>query len=113
MYDKIVGMCEVNNLSHVMDLKNQLKESKMHKGETIQSFFMTITKIKDQLRTTQEIVPNRELVMTALSGLPSSWDMFITSINNRERIHTFDKLLSLCSQEERLKIPTEENSKAK
>ena len=35
MCDSIVGMYEVKNLSHIMDLKNQLKESKMHKGETI------------------------------------------------------------------------------
>jgi len=104
MYDKIVRMYEVNNLSHIMDLKNQRKKSKMCKGETIQSFFMQITEIRDQLRTAQEIIPNRELVMTALSGLPSSWDMFITSINNRESIPSFDELLALCNQEERLMI---------
>ena len=49
MYDNIVGMYEVKNLSHIMDLKNQLKESKMHKGETIQSIFMRIIEITDQL----------------------------------------------------------------
>lgn len=42
--------------------------------------------------------------MIARSGLPSSWDMFITSINNRERIPSFDELLALCNQEERLMI---------
>ena len=76
----------------------------MHKGETVQSFFIRITEIKDQLRNAQEIIPDRELVMTALSALPSSWDMFITSINNRERIPSFDELLALCNQEERLMI---------
>lgn len=32
MYDNIVNMYEVNNLSHIRELKNQLKESKFHKG---------------------------------------------------------------------------------
>ena len=72
-----------------MDLKNQFKECKTHKGETMQSFFTRITQIKDQLQTAQEIVPDRELVMISLSGLPSSWDMFITSINNREMVPFF------------------------
>lgn len=76
----------------------------MHKGETIQSFFMGITEIRDQLQTAQEIIFDKELVMTALSGLPSPWDMFITSINNRKRIPSFDELLVLCNQEERLMI---------
>ena len=36
MYDKLVGMYEVNNLNHILSLKNQLKDIKMKKGETIQ-----------------------------------------------------------------------------
>lgn len=76
----------------------------MHKGEIVQSFVIRITEIRDQLRTAQETILDRELVMTSLSGLPSSWDMFIASTNNRERIPSFDELLSLCNQEERLMI---------
>lgn len=66
MHDKIVGRYDVNNLSHIMELKNQLKESKLHQGETVQSFFIRITEIRDQLQTAQEIILDRELVMTAL-----------------------------------------------
>jgi len=76
----------------------------MHKGETIQSFFMRIIEFRDKICTAQEIVPDKELVMTTLSGLPSSWDMFITSINNREMIPTINELFSLCNQEERMMI---------
>lgn len=42
--------------------------------------------------------------MIALNGLPSSWDMFIISIRNWERFPSFDELLALCNQEERLMI---------
>lgn len=49
MYDKQVGMYQVNNLSQILASKNQLKDIKMNKGETIQAYFMRIPKIKDQL----------------------------------------------------------------
>lgn len=36
MYDKLVRMFEVNNLNHILSLKNQLKDIKMNKGEIVQ-----------------------------------------------------------------------------
>jgi len=35
MYDKIVGMYEVNNLIEIISLKDQLKDMKMNKGESM------------------------------------------------------------------------------
>ena len=42
MYDKLVGMLKVNNANQVLFLKNKLKNIKMDRGESIQSYFMRI-----------------------------------------------------------------------
>ena len=35
VYDKIADMYEINNLNEIITLKDQLKEIKMEKGETV------------------------------------------------------------------------------
>lgn len=42
MYDMLVGMFKVNNANQVLFLKNKLKDIKMDRGESIQSYFMRI-----------------------------------------------------------------------
>lgn len=37
MYDKIVGMYEINSLNEIITINYQLKEAKMKKGEVFQS----------------------------------------------------------------------------
>ena len=97
MYDKLIGMYQVNNLSQILALKNQLKDVKMNKGETIQAYFMRISKIKDQLSTLCEVVSDKELVLIMLGDLPSSWETFITTISNNDKFPTFDKVLGNCN----------------
>jgi hypothetical protein len=45
----------------------------MAKGDTVATFFMKISKIRDQLGAIGEIISDRELVMLTLNGLPSHW----------------------------------------
>jgi len=47
MYDKMVGMFKVNNVNQVLFLKNKLKDIKLDRGKSIQSYFMRITEIKN------------------------------------------------------------------
>lgn len=70
VYDKLVGMYEVNNSNHIPSLKNQLKDIKMNKGGIFQSNFMRIFQLRDQLQTIGEPTPNRELILVALQGIP-------------------------------------------
>lgn len=49
IYDKLVGTYEVNNLNHILYLKNQLKEMNMNKGEFMQSYIMRVSILSDQL----------------------------------------------------------------
>jgi hypothetical protein len=45
--------------------------------DTVFSYLMEITQIRDQLTTNGEIVQDAELVNVALRGLPRSWEPFV------------------------------------
>jgi len=47
MYEMLVWMFKVNNANQILFLKNKLKDIKMDRGESIQSYFMRITEIKN------------------------------------------------------------------
>jgi len=51
IYDRMVWMYEVNNLNHILSLKNQLKYIKMNKGGFMQSNLMRVSQLKDQSKT--------------------------------------------------------------
>ena len=57
-----------------MTLRNQLKNVKIQNAETIQSYFMRVCQIKEQLVAVEEEVDNEELVIATLNGLPGSWE---------------------------------------
>jgi len=44
----------------------------MTKDDTISSYFVRISCIKDELQAIDEIVPKKELMIVALLGLPKS-----------------------------------------
>ena len=69
MYDKLVGMFKANNANQILFLKNKLKDIKMDRGEFIKSYFMRITKIKNDLLSIGEVVVDTERTLIALGGL--------------------------------------------
>lgn len=48
----------------------------MTKEDTVASFFVRITRLRDELQIIDEIVLEKEFVITALLGLPTSWSSF-------------------------------------
>eukprot|EP00253_Pinus_taeda_P016183 PITA_16183 len=97
MYDKLVGMFKVNNASQILFLKNKLNENR---GESIQSYFMRIIEIKNDLLFIGEVTGDWKLSLIALGGLTRECDVFNTTILNNDRIPGFDELLARCTQEE-------------
>ena len=91
---------EHNSINVTLTLRNQLSNMKMTKSESISSYFMRITKLRDKLRSNVELIEDKELVMTMLNGLPPSWESFIQIINGRTKLLKFDKLWEECTQEE-------------
>ena len=92
-----------------MTLRNQLKNVKIQNEETIQSYFTTVSQIKEQLEAVDEEVENVEIVMTTLNGLPRSWYSFIQGICVRKKLIMFSRLWEECSQEEAWIVAREEN----
>ncbi|XP_057850234.1 uncharacterized protein LOC131060833 [Cryptomeria japonica] len=72
MFKTLEGLYESNNTSMALVLRQQLHQVKMAKGETVISFFMKISELKDQLSAIGDQVVDKDLVMLALNGLPHS-----------------------------------------
>jgi len=101
MYDKLVGMYEVNNLNEMISLKDQIKDMKMNKGESMQSYIMRISCLRDHLQRVGETMPNKELVVVTLRGLlPPIWETFITTLSNNNNFLSFDETVEKLTQEE-------------
>ena len=56
IYDALTKMFEGKNINQKMTLRNQLKNVKIQKLETIQSYFTRVTQIKEQLEAVEENV---------------------------------------------------------
>eukprot|EP00253_Pinus_taeda_P001599 PITA_01599 len=100
IYDRLVGMFKSSNANQIIFLKNKLKDIKNEKDEDIQSYFMRITEIKNDLLSIGEAITNKELTLIVLGGLPPEWHVFNTTILNNDRVPGFEELLTKCSQEE-------------
>ena len=86
MYDNLIGMFKVNDENQILFLKNNLKDIKMDRGESIQSYFMRITKIKNYLLSFLGVFFDSEVTLITLGGLIRAWDLFNTTILNNNRI---------------------------
>ena len=100
MYDKLVSMFRASNANQILFFKNQLKNIKKGKDESIQSYFMRLTKIMNNILVIWEVISDREIVLIALGRLPRDWHVFNTTIVNNNVIPDFDEILTRCTQEE-------------
>ena len=82
IYDRLVSLFKVSNANQVLLLTNKLMEIKKGKDEYMQSYFLRITEIKNDLLLIGEFIPDRELTITTLGGLPSKWYVFRTTLIN-------------------------------
>lgn len=77
IFKHLEGIYEINNLSRAIALRQQLLHIKMAKEDLVMSYFMKISKLKDQLGTIGHDIEDKDIVMISLNGLPDSWDFFI------------------------------------
>ena len=89
VFDALTKMFKGKNINRKMNLRNQLKNVKIHNLETIQSYFTRVAQIKEQLEAVEENVEEGEIVITALNGLPRSWKSFIQGICARRKLISF------------------------
>jgi hypothetical protein len=100
MYDALTNLFSVRNIGQVMSLKNELRNMKMNDDDSITSYFVRISQLRDQLQAIEEITSEKELVNIVLNGLPKTWDAFAASMNTRKKYPTFEELWTSCAQEE-------------
>ena len=69
MYNALARMYEGRNINRKMNLRAELKSTKMSHGESIQDYFTRVSQFKEQLESIGDNLDEDELVMTALNGL--------------------------------------------
>jgi hypothetical protein len=107
MFDTLVSLYQSENINMKMVLRNKLRSTQMSRSDSVTSYLMKITQIRDQLAAVGEKVVNAELVNTTLNGFSKPWEPFVKGICARENLPTFERLWDNCIQEE-----TQEESKA-
>jgi hypothetical protein len=100
MFHAITKMYEGNNINWNMNLRTQLKNTKMQKGEIIQDYFYRVTHFKEQLEAIGDNLDEDELIMKNLNGITRPWDSFIQTICARKEKLQFDNLWEESVQEE-------------
>ena len=63
-----------------LTLRNKLRITKMCKNDTIATYFMKMSQIKDQLVAINEHIEDSELTTITLNGLPPAWSPFVQGI---------------------------------
>ena len=84
MYDALSRMYEGRNINRKMNLRAQLKSTKMSHGESIQDYFTRVSQIKEQLEAIGDKLDEDELVMNSLNGLTRPWESFIQMMCSRK-----------------------------
>ena len=96
MYEALRNLFENENPSRILALKDQLRQIKFKKDDSISTYFMKIAQIKDQLATIEEIIPDKDFMLTAMGGIPSDWDPYVKETCSHGKISTFDELWAEC-----------------
>jgi hypothetical protein len=96
--DTLTNLFSVRNIGQAMSLKNELCDMKMNDDDSITSYFVIISLLRDQLQAIEEIISEKELVNIVLNGIPKAWDAFVASINIRKEYPTFEELWACCAQ---------------
>jgi hypothetical protein len=100
MFDSLNRLYEGKNINRKMNLRTQLKNTRMQKEESIQEYFSRLSQFKEQLEAIGDTIDEDELIMMALNGLTRPWDAFIQMICARTEKLKFDRLWEECIQEE-------------
>jgi hypothetical protein len=69
MFDSLRKLYKGKNINRKMNLRSQLKNTKMQEGEMIQEYFSRISKIKERLKAIGDTIDEDKFVIIALNGL--------------------------------------------
>ena len=70
-------MYKGRNINRKMNLRSQLKSTKIIQGESIQDYCTTVSQYKEKLEAIGDSLDKDELVITTLNGLTRPWNSFM------------------------------------
>lgn len=80
MYEALSKLFTIKNIGQIASLKNELRTVKMINDDIVSSYFIKISRIRDELQAIDEVIPGKELVITTLLRLPKSWSAFASGL---------------------------------
>lgn len=72
----------------------------MKKEDNVASYFIKISKIRDQLQGVGKTISDSKLITTVINALPKTCDGFVGDIYARKETPTFQELWDACTSEE-------------
>ena len=75
-----------------MGLREKLKGIRMVKGEVMLTYLTRISQVRDEVAAVGEVVPNAELVQTAMNGVTKPWAVFVEALVARENLPSWDMM---------------------
>jgi hypothetical protein len=100
MYEALNRLYESKDIIYNLTLINQLRNMKMENLESVTSYLMRVSQIRDQLATIGDVISDKELVTTTLNGFPTFWIPFVQGVCARSKLPKFDKLWVDCTHKE-------------
>jgi hypothetical protein len=100
MYEALNRLYQIKYISRNLSLRNQLHNMKMENSESVRSYLMRVSQIRDQLAAIGDITSDKEVVTTTLNGFPTLWIPFVQGVCARSKLPKFDKLWADCTHEE-------------
>jgi hypothetical protein len=76
IWGRLKVMCEVENMSKKLALKEQLYSLKLAKGKSVAQYFQDINILVTQLARMGVVTSDEDLVGKVLNNLPKSWSTF-------------------------------------
>eukprot|EP00253_Pinus_taeda_P031557 PITA_31557 len=104
MWTTLTSLYQSTNESRKMILKEQLKNIRMTKVESVVHYLGRVKQVSDDLTAIGEAVAPIELVKIVVAGLPKSWEVFGDVVTSRENLPNWDRFWDDCVQCEIWKI---------
>ena len=93
MWKALTDLFQSSSNHRKLALKDKLRKIKMEKGDTIPKYLTKFVQCQDELGSIRITIFDYDLVSLALLGLPKSWHSYQDSVNGREKLPDWVKLI--------------------
>jgi len=100
IWKTLKDLYDVKNANRLLFLKSKILSIKMKENETVVAFISQIKELKNKLGDIVEVVSDTYLVTITMNGMTDKHQMFITSLNAREKALVFEELTGILMQKE-------------